>query len=291
VEASGPRSHRYGVILVAAAAVLWSTAGVFVRWIELDVWTVLGWRSLFAALSLAVVIGLRNRMKIIEVVRAMGVPGLAAIPVAVVTMSTFVIALKLTTVANVMFVYATLPFVAAAIAFAWIGERPRPQVLAASGIALIGVAIVAGAAPRPQDIAGNAIALLMTIAFAVQLVMARRYPRLDMAPVNAAAAAICAVLCWPLVSTGIPDARQLLLLALFGITTVSLAYLLFLVGGRHIASSEAGLIGLLDVVLAPAWVWLLFAEQPGRATLLGGSLIVAAVFWYLFGQRRRNSRG
>jgi drug/metabolite transporter (DMT)-like permease len=82
-------------------------------------------------------------------------------------------------------------------------------------------------------------------------------------------------------SAVVPSPAELVILALFGITTTSLAYLLFLTGGRYIPSSEAGLIGLLDVVLAPLWVWLVYAEEPGVAALVGGGLVLAAVVWYL----------
>jgi drug/metabolite transporter (DMT)-like permease len=277
-------ARAYGMALVTVAAVLWSTAGLFVRLLDLDVWTMLAWRSLFAALSLALVVGFQNRRQTIQAVRATGWPGLVAIPIAVVSMGSYVIALKLTTVANVMIVYATVPFVATAVAFFWIGERAKSRVLLASAIALIGIVVMAGFATRAQDIAGNAVAFLMTLAFAVQLVMARRYPSLEMASINAIAAALCAVICWPLMAAGIPDLHRLVILALFGITTTALAYLLFLTGGRHIPSGEAGLIGLLDVVLGPFWVWLAFSEQPGQAAIVGGSLVLASVLWYLSGQ-------
>ena len=279
-------SHAYGVTLVTAAAVLWSTGGLFVRLLDLDVWTMLAWRSLFAALSLALVVAILNRWHALRAVRSIGWPGLAAIPIAVVSMGAYVIALKLTTVANVMVVYATVPFVAAGIAFFWSGERARSRVLLASAIALVGIVIMAGSSTRLQDVAGNAIAFLMTLAFGVQLVMARRYPSLEMSSINAIAAAICALICWPFAAPAIPSLDQLAILALFGITTTALAYLLFLTGGRYIPSGEAGLIGLLDVVLGPFWVWLAFAEQPGRAALVGGGLVLASVLWYLTGQRR-----
>ncbi len=81
--------------------------------------------------------------------RAAGRPGLAAVPLAVVSMCGYVIALKLTTVANVMIVYATVPFVAAGIAFFWTGERARSRVLLASTLALAGIVVMAGAATRP----------------------------------------------------------------------------------------------------------------------------------------------
>ena len=279
--------RAYGIVLVTAATVFWSTGGLFVRVLDLDVWTMLAWRSLFAALSLLFVVVIPNGRNAARTFRAMGGPGLAAIPISAISMFSYVAALKLTTVANVMTVYATVPFVAAGIAFLWIGERVERRVLIASGIALLGVVVMAGAATRPQDLAGNGLALLMTATFGIVLVLARRYPLIAMAPVNAIAAGLCALACWPLMAGAIPTPSQLLILALFGITTTSLSYLLFLTGGRHIPSSEAGLIAMLEVVLGPLWVWLVFSEQPGKAALIGGGLVLAAVIWYLAGGLRQ----
>lgn len=281
--------RTYGLVLVTAAAVLWSTAGLFVRLLDLDVWTILAWRSLFAALSLALVVIVQNRQHTVRAVRAIGKPGLFAIPVAVVSMGSYVIALKLTTVANVMVVYATVPFVAAGIALVWIRERAGLPVLLASAIALLGILIMAASATRLQDVAGNAVAFLMTFAFGIQLVMARRYPSLEMASINACAAALCALICLPFAAAEIPDLQQLIVLALFGVTTTALAYILFLTGGRHIPSGEAGLIGLIDVVLGPLWVWLVFSEQPGQAALVGGGLVLASVVFYLSGALGKTS--
>ncbi len=277
-------ARAYGAALVTSAAVLWSTGGLFVRLLDLDVWTMLAWRSLFAAAALFLAVVFQHGRNTIQAVRAIGWPGLVAIPIAVISMGSYVVALKLTTVANVMIIYATVPFVAASIAFIWIGERSKSRVLLASTIALAGIVILAGSATRPQDIAGNAVAFLMTVAFGVQLVMARRYPWLEMAVINAFAATVCAIACWPLTAGGSPGLYHLIVLALFGVTTTALAYLLFLLGGRHIPSGEAGLIGLLDVVLGPFWVWLVFGEQPGQAALAGGGLVLGSVLWYLSGR-------
>jgi drug/metabolite transporter (DMT)-like permease len=284
-------SRSYGVTLVAAAAVLWSTGGLFVRALDsLDLWTMVAWRSLFAALALAVVIGVMHRARSLDTLRRLGRPGLIAIPIALVSMTSFVVSVWLTTVANVMIVYATVPFIAAGIGFLWNGERPSRRMLTASGVAFLGVAIMAGSAASLNDMLGTAVALLMTVTFATQLVMARRYPALEMAPVNGAGAALCAILFFPLASSTIPDPQQLAILVAFGIATTAGAYVLFLVGGRYIPSGEAGLVGMIDVVLAPLWVWLLFEETPSGAALIGGCIVMAAVLWYL-GRELRPSAG
>jgi drug/metabolite transporter (DMT)-like permease len=277
-----PAGERvWGITLVSTAAVLWSTAGLFVRLLALDLWTMQAWRALFGALSLFAIIVLAHRRKAITAIRAIGWPGLAAVPISAISMVSYVAALRLTSVANVMIVYATVPFIAAAVAFIWTGERLRRRTLIASAVALAGIAIMVGTASRPSDIAGDALSLLTTVTFAILLVMARRYPSLSMAPINALGAALCAIACWPLMGGAVVTTGELIVLAAFGATSMGFAYLLFLTGGRHIPSSEAGLIGLLDVVLAPLWVWLAFSEEPSTPAIIGGAIVLAAVLWYL----------
>ena len=283
MQQSGKRVR--GIALVAAASVVWSTGGLFVRFLDLDLWTMQAWRALFSALSLLVVVIIDKGGEAPKAFYDMGRLGLLAAPVAAVSMICFVAALKLTTVANVMVIYATVPFVAAAVAYLWVREKIERRTLIASLGALFGIAIMAGSATRPSDLAGNALSFLMTLSFAVLLVMARRYPSMAMAPINALGALLCALFCFPFVPSGMPSASEMLVLAIFGATTTGFAYLLFLNGGRLIPSSEAGLVGLLDVPLAPLWVWLVFGEEPTFSALIGGAIALAAVIWCLWGLR------
>ena len=283
------RARSYGILLVSAASVCWSFGGLFVRGLDLDIWTMSAWRSLFASISLAAIMFFQHGRHAGEAVRGMGRTGLLAIPISAISMLCYVASMKMTTVANVMTVYATVPFVAAGVAYVWAGERAQRRVLLASGIAFVGIVIMAGSATHPQDIAGNTLALGMTMTFSVVLVMARRYPSISMALVNALAALVCAAVCMPFAHGGVPNLGQLVVLAGFGFTTTALAYLLFLTGGRHIPSSEAGLLSMFDVVLGPLWVWLAFSEQPTRAGSVGAVFVLAAVGWYLSAEWRQRS--
>ncbi|MEK1875442.1 MAG: DMT family transporter [Rhizobium altiplani] len=281
--------RTYGILLVSIATIMWSTAGLFVRALDLDVWTVLGWRSLFGGLALTIIILAKKRIS-----AEPGKVPLYFYPLfglmAAISMYGYIGALKLTTVANVLAIYATVPFVAAAIAYVWLKEKISRRVLIASMIAFVGVLIVAGFGARPQDIAGNALAFLMTLTFSILLVAARRYPALRLAPVNALGSGFCVLLCLPLMSHAIPSLQEILVLAVFGSTTSGIAYLLFMTGGRYSPSSEAGLIGLLDVVLGPLWVWLAFSETPTLSTIIGGVIILISVFWYLWSGMARSQQ-
>jgi drug/metabolite transporter (DMT)-like permease len=288
-SASSPlRNERrlYGFSLITLSTLTWSTAGFFVRSLDLDVWTIVAWRSLFACLSLLLLaFSLRGRA-LLRDWQSVGPGGLAAIPVMAVATFSYVAALRLTTVANVMVVYATVPFLAAGLAFVLLRERPGLRALCAASVAFVGVMIMAGSATAPADLMGNGLALLMTLGFAASIVIARRWTGYDATLVTGLASGLCALACFAIILAtlrvlSMPSASQLGILFLFSLATQSLSYLFFLLGSRHVPSAEAGLIALLDVVLGPLWVWLVFAEKPGAPALVGGALVLLAVVGHL----------
>lgn len=276
----------YGVLLITASTLMWSSAGFFVRALDLDLWTMVAWRSLFAYLSLLPLAFMLRGPKLFRLRQSVGLGGLVAIPVMAVAMFSYVAALKLTSVANVMVVYATVPFLAAGLAFLLLRERPGLRALCAAGVAFLGVMIMAGSATATADLTGNGFALLMTIGFAASVVIARRWTSYDATLVTGLASGLCALACFAvalatLPALPVPTLPQFGILFLFSLATQSLSYLFFLLGSRHVPSSEAGLIALLDVVLGPLWVWLVFAETPGTPALIGGTLVLLAVVGYL----------
>jgi drug/metabolite transporter (DMT)-like permease len=115
--------RTYGIILVALSAVLWSTAGLFVRMANLDAWTILGWRSLFSSVTLGAFVCFQNRSHLCPLLGSLRGPGIVSVAISVISSISYIISLRLTTVANVMTIYAALPFIATAIAYFWQGEK------------------------------------------------------------------------------------------------------------------------------------------------------------------------
>ena len=283
--------RRSGVILVAASAILWSTAGLFVRMADLDAWTIVAWRSVFAFLTLGGIAVAQNRHDLVRSFTGFGLPGLVSIAVSVISTISYVVALRLTTVANVMTVYAALPFIATAIAFFWLREKVTRRFLVAGTVALAGIGTSTGAVATLRDVMGIFAAFVMTSTFAMQLVHTKRHPSLDMTILSALAGGVCVLVAAPMMQVGIPAPTQLLACALYGILTTGLAYVLVLKGGRLISSGEAGLVSLLDVVLGPLWVWVFFAERPAATVLAGGFIVLGSVVWYLWSRRRVEALG
>lgn len=285
------RGRQAGVALVAVSAVCWSTAGLFVRMADLDSATLVVWYAIFACLALGLVCALRLRGGLVRAILGIGVPGLVYVMVAAVCTVSYVVALRYTSVANVMTVYASLPFAATAIAFLWLQERVSRRFFIAGLFAMAGVAITAGAAATTDDTIGLLAGFVMTASFAAQLVFAKRYPGMDILLVSAISAGVSAVAAAPLMTFGIPEPHQLAGSALFGLIAYGLGTALALAGGRLIKSGEAGFITMLDIVLGPVWVWLFFSEQPTIPAVVGGAMVLGAVGWYLSNESQAVAEG
>ena len=138
---------------------------------------------------------------------------------------------------------------------------------------MVGAGLGAGRLP------GQALSALMTVAFAGMVVLQRKCPGASMIAVNAIGAFGSGLVGFALSPRPTLGLTDLGVLFLFGLTTIGLAFVLFMEGAKLIPSAEAGLISLLDVVLGPVWVFLAFGENPGRLTAVGGAIVLGAALW------------
>lgn len=279
--------HRLGVALVTAAAVAWSLAGFFTRLIPLDAWTILFWRGIFGGFFISLYVIAHYRGRTLAVTRAMGWPGLLITCLSTLGMTSFIPALKLTSVANVAIICATGPFVAAVIAWLWLRERVSALTLGGSMLAFAGVALtVAGAGGGTNSLSGDILAFVMTSAIAAMTVALRRYRGVPMLPTaclsNLLGSVISLAFTAPL-AVGTVDLGNL---ALFGLVQMSLGLTFFTIGSRLIPAAEAALITVLETPLAPLWVWLAFGERVSSHALIGGGVVMIAVIGHVLLQGR-----
>ena len=277
------RLHRRGVLLILAAALLWSAAGFFSRAIPVDLWTMQAGRAMSGGLLLLLIALWQHGRATPRVFAAIGWIGLAVVPLAAAGMVSFIAALKFATVAQVMIVYATQPFVSAAQALVLLGEPMGRRTVIASAAAVAGVAISVAGGPQGGNLIGVALAFLMVFTFGFVMVLARGRHEISMTAVNCLAALLCVAVCWPLAQAAPLGWQTIALLALFGASTLGLGMFLLMAGARHVPSGEASLLALLDVPLSPLWVWLAFGEQAGAASMVGGAIVLGALVWQIAG--------
>ena len=268
---------RRGILLVACAAVCWSSGGLIARLVTTSPWTTNLWRSLCASSFLVVVLSIARRRSILAQWPDGGHPVLAAAVCMAAASTCFILSLAHTSVANTLMLMSTGPFVAGLLGWLLLGERVAPRTWIAMGIALAGVVVMVSSSYGRGAMLGDLLAVAMAGSFAVATVLIRRHPEIQMAPAAALATALTGLVALPLADPLHTSPRDLLLLALFGVGQFGAGFLLFMAGARLIPAAETSLIGMLETVLGPLWVWLVLNERPGAATLAGGALIMTAL--------------
>ncbi|HKG42826.1 MAG TPA: DMT family transporter [Gaiellaceae bacterium] len=266
---------RRGRLYVALAAVAWSTAGLFQRELTVDLATQLAGRALFAVLGLGVYVALAERGRVVRSFRASGRAGLAVAALMASSSGAFIAALNYTSVANVLFLQALAP-VLAAIFGTFAGERVARRTWLATAVAVAGVALMVGGPSRPSAV-GFLLSLLMSISFAGTIVITRHQRHVSMAPATWLSQVLVFICAAPFASTSDIGAEDLALLAGLGVTQIGLGLIFLSIGARLIPAAEVGLITLLEIVLGPLWVWIALSEQPSATTLAGGAVVLGAV--------------
>ena len=273
-------ARRRGILLVLTGTLLWSLAGFYARLIDhLDLWTMLCGRAFFGGLCISVWAIVEWRRGTLGPRLGFGRAASYIIPLSATAISSYVAAIKSTTVADVLVIYATLPFVAAGLAFLITGERASRRTIVAAGAALCGVVIMVAGGLGGGHWLGQGLSMLMTLTFGLMVVLQRRQPGMSMTSINAAAAFVAAAFAFHFSPLPALSAYDIAILFLFGLTTICLAFLTFMEGAKHIPAAEAGLISMLDVVIGPLWVFLGFGENPGLPAILGGAIVLSAVIW------------
>lgn len=289
--ATSPESDRHplaGTALVFLSTVAWSFSGLFTRLLTTDVVTAIAWRAFFGALFTALPLlfagrrGTRvRRFTWPTAFLVLNVAGCSACTVG---------ALFLTSIANTAVIYATTPFMAAGLSFLFIGERQKGRTIFASAVSLVGVVVIVSSGFGSGNLLGDVIAVCMTLTFSFVIVLPRVYPGIDVRAASILGAALTFAAFAPFGHARDVPLRDWIVLAGFGFTNFSVAFYLFVVGAKHLAAAQAALIGTLDVVLAPLWVWLAFAERPSLATFCGGGMIFLVVVWHTAREWRDESR-
>jgi len=268
---------RRGALLVACAAVCWSSGGLIARLVTTTSWTTSLWRSVFATMFLAVVLRIVGGRGIVAQWRDGGRPMVAVAACMALASTCFIFSLAYTSVANTLILISTGPYVAGLLGWLMLGERVAPRTWITMGVALAGAVVMVSDSYSRGAIVGDLLAIVMAVSFATATVLVRSRPETPMAPASALATTLTALVALPFSEPLRTTARDLGLLAAFGVGNYGLGFLLFMAGARLIPAAQSALVGMLETVLGPLWVWLVLDERPGVATLVGGALILTAL--------------
>lgn len=290
IETANAQTHRRGVLLVAAAAICWSTGGLIARFITVDSWTQVCWRGGFSAACLLAFLLWRDGRQTWPLFRQQGLPGLVVALCFSAASISFIIALRHTTVATILVIQSTAPLIAGLIAFLWMREPISLTRGLAMLLALAGVTVMVSQHDMAADPAGLLLAAVIACSLAVATVVTRRFRQIRMTPACCLSGLIMAVVGAALGNAAETDALNIGLLFLFGAGQLAVGLICFSFGARLIPAGEAALIGLLECILGPIWVLVFLGENPGFYAVVGGALVVTAVAWNIIAESRRMQR-
>jgi drug/metabolite transporter (DMT)-like permease len=265
-------------LFVLSAALLWSTGGLFIKWVSLSGLELSFCRSFFAIFTVAFF----TRHEGFGLNR---ITGVASVLYAVLLIL-FVLATKETTAANAIFLQYTAPVYLLILEPIIYKEKFRSRDLITVLVCLGGMALFFVGQLRPQDVTGNLLALASGLCFALYFLLLR-HPRAR--EVNRASSVIygntLAVIMtapWGLAAISSITTHDLIGVAYLGIIQLGIAYTLFTTGmARSVRSLDAGIVCYVEPVLNPVWVFLILGERPSRWALLGGAIIIAAVIAHM----------
>lgn len=289
---SAAGAHRFGVLFVFAAGVLWSTVGLGIRMIEdAVVWQILLYRSISMTLFLYVVIRLRSGESPFAQIRRMGVASVIAGLSLVAAFSGGIYSIQHTSVANAMLLFATAPFMAAVLGWIVLREPVRIATWIAIAIAIGGIAIMVADKSGSVALNGSLAALGSAFGFAVFTVSLRWGRTGEMLPsvflsglfAIVVTVAVCKLSGLPIVISAQDGAVSMGM----GVFQVGAGLILYTLGSRSLPAAELALLSLAEVLLGPFWVWLFLGETASLNTLLGGAVLLVAIAGNALSGKRR----
>ncbi len=268
-----------GPFLVFLGAISLSFGGLIVKSFEgATLWQILFWRQFFFIFIVSIFLIATYKKEIFKALYKSGIPGLFGGLVLGIGFSSYVFAMYNTTVANTNFIIQTQVIFLAIFGYLFLKEQITKITLASIIFAISGILLILGNSLSPGEMSGNIVAFIMPISFAVLILIVRKYPDVDMIPLQLIAGFIAMFIGYVASSKINISAHDLFLSFLAGFFQIGFGFILITIGARNTPSAMVGIIMLTEAVFGPLWAWLFVNENPKFSVLLGGSIIILAVF-------------
>ncbi len=272
-----------GPFLVFLGAFFLSFGGLIVKSFEgATLWQILFWRQLFFVVLVSIFLLLTYKKKVFIALYESGLPGFFGGIILGCGFSAYVFAMYKTTVANANFIIQTQAIFLAIFGYLFLKEKITKLTLVSIIFAIIGIILMVGNSLSPGQLSGNLVAFIMPSSFAVLIIIVRKYPNVDMLPLQLFAG-IVAMLIGYFVSTKISiSINDIFLAFIAGFFQVGLGFVFITIGAKKTLSSMVGILMMTEAVFGPLWAWMFLEETPQFIVLIGGSIIIIAVLIQIF---------
>jgi len=272
-----------GPLLIFLGAFCLSFGGLIVKSFEgATLWQILFWRQLFFVILVSIFLLFTYKKKIFVALYESGLPGFIGGIILGCGFSAYVFAMYKTTVANTNFIIQTQAIFLAIFGYLFLKEKISKLTLLSIILAITGIILMVGNSLSPGQLSGNLVAFIMPISFAVLIIIVRKYPKVDMVPLQLFAG-IVAMLIGYFVSTKINiSSHDILLAFIAGFFQVGLGFIFITIGAKKTLSAMVGILMMTEAVFGPFWAWMFLEETPQFIALIGGTIIIIAVLIQFF---------
>ena len=267
-----------GPLLVFLGALSLSFGGLIVKSFEgANLWQILFWRSIFFILVVNIFLIITYRKNVLKAFVKSGFPGLIGGLILSTGFCGYVFAMYNTTVANTNFIIQTQTIFLAVFGYLFLKEKVSKITLVSIILAISGIILMVGSSLSPGQMSGNIAAFIMPISFAILILIIRKYPNVDMVPLQLIAGIVAMIIGYLFAGKILISLYDVYLGFLAGFFQLGFGFILITIGARRTPSALVGIIMLTEAVLGPLWAWLFANEQPPLIVLIGGSIIIISV--------------
>ncbi len=267
-----------GPFLVFLGAVSLSFGGLIVKSFEgSTLWQILFWRSIFFILVVSIFLFIVYKKTVFSAIYKSGLPGLIGGIILSIGFASYVYAMYETTVANTNFIIQTQTLFLAIFGYIFLKEEISKLTFFCILLAVFGIFLMLGNSISPGEMKGNLVAFIMPISFAILILIVRKFPEVDMIPLQLVAGVFAMIIGLLMSPTIIVSSKDIFLGFLAGFFQVGFGFILITIGARSTPSAFVGIIMLTEAVLGPLWAWMFVNENPPIFVLIGGSIVITAV--------------
>jgi drug/metabolite transporter (DMT)-like permease len=269
--------HLKGILITVLGVIILSPDAVLIRLADSDGWALLFWRGLSYAIGVGFIVWMMHGSQAVNVCRKIGKGGLLIGFLAGITAGTFLFAIEYTSIANTLVIISTSPVMIAIIAWIMLKEKVSFVTLVSMAIVFIGIYIVMSESFGGSSFKGDIYALITSIMMGVTFTLTRKYKNLDMIPTNIVGGMVAAVIALVFADSLTLTTSAMIYIIASGVI-LSISFSLIVMAPRYIPAAEVGMIMPLETVLGTLIAWIAINEVPSSSALIGGAIVIVALF-------------
>ena len=287
---TGMSQYVKGFLITLAGILFLSPDALLIRLLATDDWTIVFFRGIFTAVTLAVFLYWRRGRGIVNLVRNMDTGAVLAGLLYAAGNISFVQSINNTLVSNTLVILAATPLIAALFSRVFLSEKQPGETWIAIVLVFAGVGVIFAGSVGAGHLFGDFMALVAATAMAGNLTALRR-SRVSTPLPSVVLGGFCAALVsFPFAAPLGISANDLMILLVLGAVVMPISFGLIFTGPKYIPAPDVALIMLLEAILGPLLVWAVLSESPTLRVILAGSLIIATIGLHALVSLRRNGR-